>query len=164
MYKRGRLLQLFLENSFRISPFRKVQFVTIDLLSRTHFLGIKLQKLLHWVLEATITVLQTIQANFSVKTHFGQARSWLEIFLFVHQVLLKISLKSAGTDRAHLAFPLTCTTASLHPNFPQFPSPQSSHWQFQRKLSSLPSFTEGLICFGTLESQVEKNPTTGKLH
>lgn len=48
MYKRGRLLQLFLGNSFRISPFRKVQFVATDLLASTHFFSIKLQKLLHW--------------------------------------------------------------------------------------------------------------------
>lgn len=128
MHKRSRLLQLFLENCFRISPFRIVQLATTDLLSSTHFLGIQLQKFLHWVLGAMTTALQTTQANsFSVKLNFVQTISWLGIFLFVHHVLLKRSLKSTGTDRARSAFPLTCTTASLHPNLPQFPSPQPSH-------------------------------------
>lgn len=127
MYKKGRLLQFFLKDSFRISSFSKEPFATIDLVSSTHFLGIQLQKFLHWVLGAMTTALQTIQANTLVKINFVQARSWLEIFLFVHRVLLKRSLKSTGTDRTRLAFPLTCTTASSHPNLPQFPSPQPSH-------------------------------------
>lgn len=113
--------------------------MTIDLASRTHFLGVQLQKLLHWVLAVMTTVLQTIQAkSFSVKINFVQARSRLEIFLFVHCVLLKRSLKSTGTDGARSAFPLTCTTASWHPNLPQFPSPQPSHLQLHFRGNSLP--------------------------